>query len=520
MDFRLFRDWAVAAIIAFGTVLFTAAPASAQVAVTVNGNQISLSPAPIVQAGRVFVPLRGVFEQLGASVVYSNGTINATGNGHNISLQIGSNQAIVDGQTQTLDVAPFIVGDSTYVPLRFVSEALGATVNWDDANNEVDIELAGAPQTESVPVSYDYATYAPPPLPVYQQPYVPEPNYIWQPGYWAWGPYGYYWVPGTWVAAPQPGYYWTPGYWSWSTGRYFWNQGYWAIAVGFYGGVNYGSGYYGNGYSGGRWSNDTFRYNTYVTRVNTAIVRNVYVDRTVYVNNPARPHPSYNGPGGVQAHPSPQQIAIAREKHFGPTPVQQQHVQAAAQDRRLLAKYNHDAPPVPAVATPLNPVHRAPGFVPVAPGDRVAPVNHPAPVPVTKQPAAPAIRATPAYHPVPAQPPAYHAPVVRATPVYHPAPAQPPAYHAPVVHATPAYHPAPAQPPAYRPPTAAPPAYRAPPARVTPAYHPPPAQAPPANHPPAQPAPANHPPQPRPPLPHPAAHPAPKAPPTDGHEQK
>ncbi|HEY0799188.1 MAG TPA: YXWGXW repeat-containing protein [Candidatus Baltobacteraceae bacterium] len=47
----------------------------------------------------------------------------------------------------------------------------------------------------------------PPPIPVYEQPYAPDPNYIWAPGYWAWDPYagGYYWVPGTWVPAPEPG---------------------------------------------------------------------------------------------------------------------------------------------------------------------------------------------------------------------------------------------------------------------------------------------------------------------------
>jgi hypothetical protein len=70
-------------------------PASAQVVVTVNGNQVNFSPEPIIQAGRVFVPLRGVFERLGASVVYSDGTINATGAGRNISLQIGSTQATI-----------------------------------------------------------------------------------------------------------------------------------------------------------------------------------------------------------------------------------------------------------------------------------------------------------------------------------------------------------------------------------------------------------------------------------------
>src|SRR5262249_48991704 len=60
--------------------------------------------------------------------------------------------------------------------------------------------------------------FAPPVLPVYEQPLCPGEGYIWTPGYWAWDPdYGdYYWVPGTWVLAPQPGYLWTPPYWGWN----------------------------------------------------------------------------------------------------------------------------------------------------------------------------------------------------------------------------------------------------------------------------------------------------------------
>ena len=104
---------------------------------------MNFAQAPIVRAGRVFVPLRGVFEQLGASVVYSNGQINATGRGRTISLTIGSTQATVDGRPQTIDVAPFIVIATTFVPLRFISQALGASVNWNDSTSTVTIAGGG-----------------------------------------------------------------------------------------------------------------------------------------------------------------------------------------------------------------------------------------------------------------------------------------------------------------------------------------------------------------------------------------
>jgi hypothetical protein len=113
------------------------------VTIIVNGQTMNFTQPPIVRAGRVFVPLRGVFEQLGASVVYANGQINATGRGRSVSLNIGSNQATVDGQPQTMDVAPFIVNATTFVPLRFISQALGASVNWNDSTGTVTISGGG-----------------------------------------------------------------------------------------------------------------------------------------------------------------------------------------------------------------------------------------------------------------------------------------------------------------------------------------------------------------------------------------
>ena len=130
----------------FAVPAFAAGPVTVQV----NGNTLNLNPAPTERAGRVFVPLRGVFENLGASVVYANGIINATGRGHTVQLHIGRQQAIVDGQSQVVDVAPFIIGASTYVPLRFVSQALGASVNYDGTNRIVAINTGGGPPPQVV----------------------------------------------------------------------------------------------------------------------------------------------------------------------------------------------------------------------------------------------------------------------------------------------------------------------------------------------------------------------------------
>ncbi len=170
----------------------------------------------------------------------------------------------------------------------------------------------------ALPLASSYAqvgisvNFAPPPLPVYEQPPCPVAGYIWTPGYWDYG-YDvgdYYWVPGVWVPPPSVGVLWTPSWWGWNNGVYAFNQGYWGPTVGFYGGVNYGYGYTGDGYWGGRWSGNNFQYNTAVTRVNTNVVHNTYVNNSV-TNNMNANRASFNGPNGVKAQPTAEQKAAA-----------------------------------------------------------------------------------------------------------------------------------------------------------------------------------------------------------------
>ena len=187
---------------------------------------------------------------------------------------------------------------------------------------------------------------APPALPVYVQPVAPGPDYMWTPGYWAYGPDGYFWVPGTWVLAPTPGLLWTPGYWGWGGGVYLWHAGYWGPHVGFYGGVNYGFGYAGVGFGGGAWVGGHFSYNTAVMNVNTAVVHNTYVDKTVIVNNNTTiNHTSYNGgQGGIAAQPTAQEAQYGRENHVAPTAMQTSHENAASTNRANFASVNHGNP--------------------------------------------------------------------------------------------------------------------------------------------------------------------------------
>ncbi len=186
-------------------------------------------------------------------------------------------------------------------------------------------------------------TAAPPLLPVYEQPLCPEEGYLWTPGYWDYDDGGYYWVPGAWVVPPRIGFLWTPGYWGFDDGFYVFHRGYWGSRVGFYGGVNYGFGYGGYGYGGGLWRGNRFVYNTAVTRVNTNVIRNTYIDRSVRERVTAS-RASFNGRGGVNVRPTAEQRQIASAPHVSPTGAQVEHRQAASRDEGARAAANRGRP--------------------------------------------------------------------------------------------------------------------------------------------------------------------------------
>ncbi len=255
---------------------------------------------------------------------------------------------------------------------------------------EVNSDQSGYYDTAAVeqPV---YAPQPPPPLPVYEQPACPGPNYIWTPGYWGYQPVGYYWVPGVWVIAPYFGALWTPGYWGWMNGHYGWNHGYWGPHIGYYGGINYGHGYVGHGYYGGYWNHNNFYYNRTITNVNTTIVKNVYVHNVtinnVTINNYNNNRVSYTGGhGGVEARPTPAELQASRERHLPPLTAQTMHARQAGQDRAQFFDVNHGRPQTVAVDRPLATPFRAPAAQPPVRGvanpgfAQRAAVNEPRPV--------------------------------------------------------------------------------------------------------------------------------------------
>jgi hypothetical protein len=190
---------------------------------------------------------------------------------------------------------------------------------------------------------------APPALPTYVQPPCPGDGYLWNPGYWAWGTGGYYWVAGVWVMPPGAGMLWTPGYWGFYGGYYGWHGGYWGESVGYYGGVNYGFGYGGSGFYGGRWEGGHFRYNTAVWHVNGSI-HNTYSEAHHFNGGG---HSSFNGPGGVKTRPAGgEEATVHATNHTAATKEQQGHEKMMGSEKGQLAHTNQGRPATHSMSAP------------------------------------------------------------------------------------------------------------------------------------------------------------------------
>ena len=102
------------------------------VKIVIDGEEKVFDAMPVIQSGRTLVPMRAVFETLGLSVDWDDATKTVTGKNVNktITLKIGDTTAYINGISKTLDVASDIINSRTYVPLRFVAEALNCDVNW------------------------------------------------------------------------------------------------------------------------------------------------------------------------------------------------------------------------------------------------------------------------------------------------------------------------------------------------------------------------------------------------------
>ncbi|MCI3920363.1 stalk domain-containing protein [Paenibacillus sp. TRM 82003] len=109
--------------------------------ITMNGKELNTSRGPINREGSLLVPLRAIFEALGADVTYdpSSQTIEGIRGGTTVQLRVGSVNALRNGEPMTLAQPPALVDGSAFVPIRFIVESLGADVAWDAESREVRI---------------------------------------------------------------------------------------------------------------------------------------------------------------------------------------------------------------------------------------------------------------------------------------------------------------------------------------------------------------------------------------------
>ncbi|PKM77558.1 MAG: hypothetical protein CVU90_06835 [Firmicutes bacterium HGW-Firmicutes-15] len=130
--------------------------------VMLDGKQMAFEVLPRIENNRVMVPLRAIFEAMGAQVEWNQATQTATAVKDNITvvLPLNSTQPTVNGVAWQLDVPAKIVQQRTLAPLRFVGEALGGTATWDQANCTVVLQTPPPPEPVLQPL--------PPPVPQFE----------------------------------------------------------------------------------------------------------------------------------------------------------------------------------------------------------------------------------------------------------------------------------------------------------------------------------------------------------------
>src|SRR5690606_26226159 len=113
--------------------------ATSAIKIYIDGKVLETDQAPLLINNSTFVPLRSIFEALNAQILWNQQTktVTAMKRDTTIVLQIGSKTATVNNKTVTLDAPGRIINNRTLVPVRFVSEALGEEVLWNQKSQSV-----------------------------------------------------------------------------------------------------------------------------------------------------------------------------------------------------------------------------------------------------------------------------------------------------------------------------------------------------------------------------------------------
>jgi len=105
----------------------------------VDNEKVFLDVAPFIENGRTLIPLRGVFEKLGAKVDWNKNLqeVVIKDDNNEIEMILGMDKVMVNGIVKDIDVPTRMINSRTFAPLRFVVENLGHTVRWDQSTGEI-----------------------------------------------------------------------------------------------------------------------------------------------------------------------------------------------------------------------------------------------------------------------------------------------------------------------------------------------------------------------------------------------
>lgn len=120
---------------------------SEQITVYVNNEKVDFEVNPVLENGRILVPLRGVFENLGAQVDWNKNIMEVIIKDKNneIAMMLDKNKVMVNGEIKDIDTTVKMVNSRTFAPIRFISETLGHDVKWDGTSNSVYITKNESP---------------------------------------------------------------------------------------------------------------------------------------------------------------------------------------------------------------------------------------------------------------------------------------------------------------------------------------------------------------------------------------
>jgi len=146
-------------------------PPSGEVPILFNDHHVYARPDTLTQGrvlgaivwhGALLVPLRSMFEQMGATVSYdaASQSVTAQKEGAEVQVTLGKNEVIINGESRPLDVAPMMYKGTLMVPVRVISEGLGAYVEWEPSQH-----LCVVRYIPPTPVPTPAPTEAPTPVP-------------------------------------------------------------------------------------------------------------------------------------------------------------------------------------------------------------------------------------------------------------------------------------------------------------------------------------------------------------------